>query len=223
MTGSIPESLGNLDNLQRLTLRQNQLDGCVPQGLRDVASNDFDDLSLQFCDVLLESLDISPGKLVQSFNPYRNDYTAISSATRVTVTPMSQHDAVIEFLDRNRRPIADADTSLEGHQIDLGPGVTVIRVKVTSNDGLSINTYTIAVSRAPSAPSISEVSSGDRQLTVSWTAPDETGGSDLTAYDLRYIRTIADETADSNWTVLERRVDPCLRRELGICHHRADR
>ena len=203
LTGSIPESLGNLDNLRRLSLRQNQLDGCVPQGLRDVASNDFDDLSLQFCDVLLESLSISPGKLVQSFDPYRTDYTALSSATRVTVTPVSEHDAVIEFLDRNRRPIADADTSLEGHQIDLSPGVTVIRVKVTLNDGLSINTYTIAVSRAPSAPSISEVSSGDRRLTVSWTAPDETGGSDLTAYDLRYIRTIADETVDSNWTVLE--------------------
>ena len=96
-----------------------------------------------------ESLDISPGKLVQSFNPYRNDYTAMSSATRVTVTPVSEHDAVIEFLDRNRRPIADADTSLEGHQIDLSPGVTAIRVKVTSNDDLSINTYTVAVSRAP--------------------------------------------------------------------------
>ena len=210
LTGPIPESLGNLDNLRRLTLRQNQLDGCVPQGLRDVASNDFDDLSLQFCDVLLESLSISPGKLVQSFNPYRNDYTAMSSATRVTVTPVSEHDAVIEFLDRNRRPIADADTSLEGHQIDLGSGVTAIRVRVTSNDGLSINTYTIAVSRAPSAPSISEVSSGDRQLTVSWTAPHETGGSDLTAYDLRYIRTIADETVDSNWTVLEDVWTPAL-------------
>ena len=203
LTGSIPESLGNLDNLQRLTLRQNQLDGCVPPGLRDVASNDFDDLSLQFCDVLLESLSISPGELVQPFDPYRTDYTALSSAARVTVTPMSEHDAVIEFLDRNQRPIADADTSLEGHQIDLGIGVTAIRVRVASPDGLSTNTYTIAVSRAPSAPSISEVLSGDRELKVLWTPPTEAGGSDLTAYDLRYIRTIADETVASNWTVVE--------------------
>ena len=119
LTGSIPESLGNLDDLQRLTLRQNLLDGCVPPGLRDVASNDFDDLSLQFCDVLLESLSISPGEVVQPFDPYRTDYTALSSAARVTVTPVSEHDAIIEFLDRNQRPIADADTSLEGHQIDL--------------------------------------------------------------------------------------------------------
>ena len=203
LTGSIPESLGNLDNLQRLSLRQNQLDGCVPQGLRDVPSNDFDDLILQFCDVLLESLSISPGELIQSFNPYRTDYTALSSATRVTVTPVSEHDAVIEFLDRNQRRIADADTSLEGHQIDLGLGVTAIRVRVSSSDGLSINTYTIAVSRAPSAPSISQVLPGDRELKVSWTPPEETGGSDLTAYDLRYIRTIANEAVDSHWTVVE--------------------
>ena len=203
LTGSIPESLGNLDNLQRLTLRQNLLDGCVPPGLRDVASNDFDDLSLQFCDVLLESLSISPGELVQPFDPYRTDYTALSSAARVTVTPVSEHDAVIEFLDRNQRPIGDADTLLEGHQIDLSIGVTAIRVRVTSPDGLSINMYAIAVSRAPSPPSISEVLQGDRELKVLWTPPAETGGSDLTAYDLRYIRTIADESVESNWTVVE--------------------
>ena len=203
LTGSIPESLGNLDNLQRLTLRQNQLDGCVPPGLRDVVRNDFNDLGLQFCDVLLESLSISPGELVQPFDPYRTDYTALSSAARVKVTPVSEHDAVIEFLDRNQRPIADADTSLEGHQIDLSIGVTAIRVRVTSPDGLSINTYTIAVSRAPSAPSISQVLSGDRELKVSWSSPAETGGSDLIAYDLRYIRTIADESVESNWTVVE--------------------
>ena len=203
LTGSIPESLGNLDNLQRLTLRQNLLDGCVPPGLRDVASNDFDDLSLQFCDVLLESLSISPGELVQPFDPYRTDYTALSSAARVTVTPVSEHDAIIEFLDRNQRPIADADTSLEGHQIDLSIGVTAIRVRVTSPDGLSINRYAIAVSRSPSAPSISQILPGDRELKVLWTPPTETGGSDLTAYDLRYIRTIADESVESNWTVVE--------------------
>ena len=203
LTGSIPESLGNLANLHRLSLRQNQLDGCVPQALRDVASNDFGDLNLPFCDVLLKSLSISPGELVQSFDPYSADYTALSSATRVTVITVSEYDAVIEFLDNNRRPIADADTSLDGHQIDLGLGVTTIKVRVTSSDGLSINTYTVAVSRAPSAPSISEVSSGERELKVLWTPPVETGGSDLTAYDLRYIRTSADQTVESNWTLVE--------------------
>ena len=203
LTGSIPASLSDLDNLQSLSLSQNMLVGCVPEGLRDVASNDFDDLALPFCDVLLESLSISPGTLVQEFDPYRTDYTALASGTRVTLTAASQHNASVMYLDRNDREIADADTSLDGHQVDLRTGITVVRVRVTSQDGLSTNTYTVAVSRAPSAPVIDEVLSGDGYLTVSWTAPDETGGSDIVAYDLRYIQASADQKVESDWAVVE--------------------
>ena len=203
LTGSIPASLSDLDNLQSLSLSQNMLVGCVPGGLRDVASNDFDDLALPFCDVLLESLSISPGTLVQEFDPYRTDYTALASGTRVTLTAASQHNASVMYLDRNDREIADADTSLDGHQVDLRTGITVVRVRVTSQDGLSTNTYTVAVSRAPSAPVIDEVLSGDGYLTVSWTAPDETGGSDIVAYDLRYIQASGDQKVESDWAVVE--------------------
>ncbi len=203
LTGSIPASLGDLDNLQGLSLRQNQLDGCVPQGLRDVASNDFDDLDLPFCDVLLGSLNISPGRLVQKFDPYRTDYTALASGTRVTLTASNQHNATVMFLDSDDREIADADTSLVGHQVDLRTGITVVKVKVTSHDGRSIYTYTVAVNRVPTSPVIDAVTSGESQLTVSWTAPDETGGSDIVAYDLRYIQTGAGETGDSEWAVVE--------------------
>ena len=40
-------------------------------------------------------------------------------------------------------------------------------------------------------------------LAVAWTAPVHTTGSEVTAYDLRHIQTDADETAGSNWTVVE--------------------
>ena len=40
-------------------------------------------------------------------------------------------------------------------------------------------------------------------LDVAWTAPDETGDSDISSYDLRYIPVDADETDPSNWTILE--------------------
>ena len=39
-------------------------------------------------------------------------------------------------------------------------------------------------------------------MTVAWSAPSRDGGSPITAYDLRYIRTDADETMESNWTVM---------------------
>ncbi len=53
---------------------------------------------------------------------------------------------------------------------------------------------------APSAPSISSVTRGDRTLAVVWAEPSDTGGATITAYDVRYINTSADETVDANWT-----------------------
>ena len=54
---------------------------------------------------------------------------------------------------------------------------------------------------APSAPAITSITRGDRTLAVVWTAPADTGGGVITAYDVRYIETSADETVESNWTV----------------------
>ena len=58
--------------------------------------------------------------------------------------------------------------------------------------------YAIAQS-TPAAPDIDSVSSGDTTLTVAWIAP--AGETGITAYDVRYIETSADETMDANWTV----------------------
>ena len=53
----------------------------------------------------------------------------------------------------------------------------------------------------PAAPAITSITRGDRTLAVAWTAPDDTGGGSIGAYDVRYIETSEDETLDSNWTV----------------------
>ena len=54
---------------------------------------------------------------------------------------------------------------------------------------------------APSAPSITGVTRGDRTLALVWTPPTDNGGGVITAYDVRYIETIEDETVESNWKV----------------------
>ena len=53
----------------------------------------------------------------------------------------------------------------------------------------------------PGAPSVNSLTPGDEMLTVAWSAPAEDGGSNVTGYDLRHIRSDAPNKADANWTV----------------------
>ena len=69
---------------------------------------------------------------------------------------------------------------------------------VTTNDFRQLGLLLCAGARP--APEISGVTPGMGSLTVTWSAP--SGGPAVTAYDLRYIRTSADGTVDTNWTVV---------------------
>ena len=51
------------------------------------------------------------------------------------------------------------------------------------------------------APTIGTVTITPVSLTVNWSAPSETGGSAITAYDVRYILTSATDKADEHWTL----------------------
>ena len=55
----------------------------------------------------------------------------------------------------------------------------------------------------PGAPVIDVVTADEVSIAIEWSAPSDTGGSQISAYDLRYIRADADETLESNWTVIE--------------------
>ncbi len=69
--------------------------------------------------------------------------------------------------------------------------------------GFAITVY--GHERAPGVATLDsvEVNVGGESLDVAWTAPDEAGDSAITAYDLRYIPTDADETDLASWTALE--------------------
>ena len=205
LTGTIPSELGDLANLERLALRGNRLTGCIPEDLRDLAYHDFRYLNLPYCDVALASLTINPGTLTPAFAPHHNYYTAVVIASRITVTASNEHNASIQFLDGNYAELEDTDDSLDGHQVDLALGGNTVVVRVTSPDGQASYAYTIQVRWVipPGAPTIREVSSGTGSLSIVWSTPIQTGSADITAYDLRYIRTDGDGTMDTNWTVVE--------------------
>ena len=204
LTGPIPAELGSLSNLETLYLSENQLGGCIPQKLRDVDESDLHDLDLPFCDVLLSGLTIEPGSLTTPFDPYETEYIAVGPS-RVTVIPVNEYNSTFRYLDEDGSEIADADRSLDGHQVDVRASDSKIRIMVMSQDGQTSLTYTLLIIREdlPGAPVISAVTPGGGLLTVVWTAPEQTGGSGIASYDLRYIESRAPDKADEDWTVVD--------------------
>ncbi len=82
---------------------------------------------------------------------------------------------------------------------------TLLRTAVGGVCGLLLVAGAVeAQTTVPGAPTIDTVTAGRNTsgltLTVTWTAPTNTGGSAITAYDVRSIKTADDETNDANWT-----------------------
>ena len=210
LRGEIPSELVRLTNLEQLYLSGNQLTDCVPAELRSIRETDrthrLKEIGIPYCDVLLSGLGITPADLRPEFDSYVTDYTAAATASSVTVSPVVQNSATFQYLDQNNGVLGDADGRQPGQQVDVPVGtVTTIRVRVTTGDGLESRDYTIEVTGLGglAAPSIRQVTSGIDSLTVSWREPSQTGGAEITAYDLRHIRSDAPSKADPGWTVVQ--------------------
>ena len=109
-------------------------------------------------DATLSGLELSEGRLDPAFATGTSDYTAAVgyTVTRITVSPASNDaNAALEFLDGSDNALADADGSTDGFQVDLAVGVTTIKVQVTAEDGLTMNTYILTVTRTEEDTSLS--------------------------------------------------------------------
>ena len=71
---------------------------------------------------------------------YREVRAEIELVARKSVICIRDCDVV--FVKKQYRAI-EVDEALEDDQIDIGPGVTTVRVVVTSQDQRGINTYTV--------------------------------------------------------------------------------
>ena len=83
-------------------------------------------------------------------------------------------------------------------------------VTVTASDlgnleaTLEIRATVISPSSEPGAPTgLTATADGQTRLDLTWKAPSSDGGSVITAYDLRYVRSDAPDKAGANWTVLQ--------------------
>ena len=90
----------------------------------------------------------------------------------------------------------------------LGPGAQYdvqVRARSASGTGPWADSLVVrSTLEKPFAPSLTGVNPRDMGLGAAWTAPTEDGGSEITSYDLRTIRSDATEAqklVDSNWAV----------------------
>ena len=151
-------------------------------------------------DATLSGLSLGTGvTLSPAFASGTDTYTAsvANSVDEVTVTPTTNHaSATVVFLDTDDNELDDEDDVDDDFQVALSVGDTVIKVKVTAEDGTSTQTYTVTVTRAadmtPDDPpdDSGNVSEGDTDLPADTTTTGkvEVGGS--------VTGTIADTTDD---------------------------
>ena len=102
--------------------------------------------------------------------------------------------------------LSTGSTATSYSDVGLAAGTTrYYRVSAINSGGTgpASNVANATTDAAAPAPTIVSVTAGEASLTVLWNAPSDTGGSTITAYDLRHIRSDADKTVDSNWTVVE--------------------
>ena len=111
-----------------------------------VGSTDADLTGLALKDAADDStVTLSPG-----FATATKAYTAdvANDVAAVTVEPaLSDSNATVAYLDASDTVLTDADTNTTGFQTALLVGETTIKVKVTAEDDLTTETYTVVVTR----------------------------------------------------------------------------
>ncbi len=105
-------------------------------------------------DATLSGLSLSAGTLAPVFSAGTTIYTATvgNAVSQITVTAETNNEAAaIEYLDVNDNTLTDEDGNTTGLQVNLVVGPNPIKVKVTAQDGVTTQTYTITVTRNGSA------------------------------------------------------------------------
>ena len=129
----------------------NNMELGLTDGATRIVRVSYDDMA---ADATLGALSLSDGTLSPTFASATGTYTAsvVHSVSRITVTPApSQTGAAVVYLNGSNAAIDDADSSTDGHQVDLSVGANTIKVKVTAQDGVTTKTYTVTVTRGVAA------------------------------------------------------------------------
>ena len=156
-------------------------------------------------DASLTALSLSDVTLSPQFGSTTYSYTGaaenLTASTTVTTSTNSIYENVEFFLGSATESLDDAYLDEDGHQVMLRTGENTLSIKVTAEDGETVNTYTLAITRAiaNAAPtftsglatvvSVAENTAANINIDSAFTATD--GDNDTITYSL------SDTTASS--------------------------
>ena len=133
-----------------------------------------------------------------AFDTAEQSYTASVAyqVSRITVKPtFSDDNATPAFFDETDTELDDADgDAMNGFQVDLAEGATAIKVKVTAENGIATETYTVTVTRAAGTILVSSLGQSDDGTT-------SIGGASGRIVAQRFTVALNHETVLSDVTV----------------------
>ena len=206
LTGEIPSELANLSGLRQLFLANDQLTGCIPEGLRDVAAqHDLSGLGLPDCNAStapgaptgLSATADGQTEIDLLWTAPSDDGGANITSYRIEVSTdgSSWSDLVANT----------NSTSTSYSHTGLTAGSTRhYRVSAINSAGTgtasnvdNATTDSPPAATAPDAPTgLSATADGQTEIDLSWTAPSDDGGADVTGYKIEV------STNGSSWSNL---------------------
>ena len=106
--------------------------------------------SLLSTDATLTDLALNEGALEPAFDADTNNYSVLvdNEVSTITVTATTSNaEARVGFFDETSVSLQDTDGASDGHQLSLSVGENTINLRVASEDGSAMQTYTLAVTR----------------------------------------------------------------------------
>ena len=182
LSGTLPSSLGDHNNLEILSLFTNQLTGTIPEQLGDLSN-------LQY--LVLANNQLTGTIPEELGNLSRLQYLYLDQNELTGTVPPSLGN--LSMLTR----LFLSDNNLEG----CIPG-ELLRLPALMEGGYN-DADGLGLTFCPK-PTITSVQPGSRSVSVHvhWEAP--SGYEDyVQSYDLRHIRSDADDSVESNWTEIE--------------------
>ena len=156
----------------------------------------------------IEFVEINPGFDAPAFRDLRIELVSPSGAVSVLSVPEASECRLGSQRWRGCGLVGNFRFGSARHLGEASGGVWQLRLSDQVGGGTSSKleswSLTFYGHRAtPAAPTLDSVTApGTDSLTVAWTAPDNTGASDVSSYDVRYIRSgSTGKATDSNWTV----------------------